>query len=68
MPRASRVEDFFDRVNIRECVDRPKAIHHAGAVLEVVDEATQGVLDKVRQRLPDEFMPLFADSGGTMPG
>jgi uncharacterized protein (DUF2267 family) len=62
------VEDFFDRVSLREGMDRPKAVHHARAVLEVLEEATRGVMDKVRLSLPEEFMPLFSGSEGKMPG
>jgi len=62
------IAEFFDRVSLREGVDRPQAVFHARAVLEVLEIATQGVMDKVLQSLPEEFMPLFAGSAGQMPG
>lgn len=63
----TNLQDFFSLVSARENVDRPKAVHHARVVIEVLDEATQGVMDKVRQSLPDEFDPIFSGSEGKMP-
>jgi uncharacterized protein (DUF2267 family) len=54
------VEEFFVRVSERENVDLPDAVHHARAVVSVVQEAvTPGEIDKVRAQLPDEYDPLF---------
>lgn len=54
------VDDFFARVTDREGVDQPDAVHHARAVLEVVDEATTGGLTaKMREQFPAEFDRLF---------
>ena len=63
------LDSFFTKVSEREGVQRAQAAFHARAVLEVVDEATQGsVLTKVRDQLPDEFDRLFeAGSQGRMP-
>jgi uncharacterized protein (DUF2267 family) len=60
-------DDFIDRVTFREGVDRPDAVFHIRAVLEVMEEATTGIIDKVRLTLPDEFQPFFAGSQGRMP-
>src|SRR2546423_8266647 len=60
-------DDFIDRVTLREGVDRPVAVYHMRVVLEVLEAATTGVIDKVRMSLPEEFQPFFAGSQGEMP-
>ncbi|RJL22729.1 DUF2267 domain-containing protein [Bailinhaonella thermotolerans] len=56
-------QEFVDRVADRAGVDEPKAAHVARAVLEVVDEATQGhIMEKVRDSLPPDIRG-FVDSG-----
>ena len=63
------LDEFFDRVSMREGVDLPVAVYHARVVMEVLTEAVSpGVLDKVRDQLPDEYDKLFqAGSRGKMP-
>lgn len=54
------LDEFFVRVSQRENVDLPDAVHHARAVLSVVQEAvTQGEIDKLRAQLPDDYDALF---------
>jgi uncharacterized protein (DUF2267 family) len=61
------LREFFELVAEREGVDPPKAAYHARCVIDVLKDATQGVLDKVRAQLPDEWDPLFeAGSEGEM--
>lgn len=62
-------DDFVDRVVERAGGDRPAAVHHIRAVLEVVDEATTGrLMDHVRDELPAEFeRVLAAGSQGRLP-
>ncbi len=62
------VDEFFNRVTDREGIDKPEAVYHARAVLEVLKEAiSAGELEQVRNQLPGEFMPLFdAGSEGQM--
>jgi uncharacterized protein (DUF2267 family) len=48
------------RVAEVESVDEPAAAYHARAVLEVVDEATNGqVVGKVYDALPDDLADLL---------
>ena len=52
--------DFFDRVTEKEGVDKPVAVHHARAVVDVLQEAVSaGEIDDLRSQLPDEWDPLF---------
>jgi len=62
------VDDFFLRVAAKETADLPDAVHHARAVIAVLQEAvTAGEIDDVRAQLPDEYKPLFeAGSEGEM--
>lgn len=54
------VEEFFERVGMKEKVDVPDAVHHARAVISVVQEAvTKGQIKDVRSQLPEEYDPLF---------
>jgi len=63
------LEEFYKRVSIRGNVDLPKAIHHAHAVMEVLQEAvSKGEIDDIRAQLPAEFNRLFETTkeGDTM--
>ena len=54
------LDDFFGRVSEHEGVDLPEAIHHARAVVSVLNEAvSKGEIDDIRAQLPVEFNPLF---------
>lgn len=54
------LQEFFIRVSQRENVDLPDAVHHARAVISVMQEAvSQGEIDKVRAQLPDDYDALF---------
>ncbi len=63
------LDDFFDRVAMRESQDFPTAIVHARAVLDVLKDAVSpGELRDVLSQLPKEFAPLFqSGSVGAMP-
>lgn len=51
---------FFERVAQREPADLADAVHHARAVISVLNEAVSaGQFEQVRNILPDEFNPLF---------
>ena len=52
--------DFFDRVTEKEGVDKPVAVFHARAVIDVLQEAVSaGEIENLRSQLPDEWDPLF---------
>jgi len=52
--------DFFDRVTEKEGVDKPVAVHHARAVIDVLQDAVStGEIGDLRSQLPDEWDPLF---------
>ncbi len=54
------LDEFFDRVSMREGVDLPVAVYHARVVVEVLMEAVSpGVLIKLLDQLPDEYNKLF---------
>ncbi|GAA2446566.1 DUF2267 domain-containing protein [Streptomyces macrosporus] len=59
-------QEFFDRVARRASTDRPKAVHEARCVIEVVDEATGGTCSaKIRPTLDEELARmLFSGSSG----
>ncbi len=61
-------QEFMERVSKEEGVDMPVAVHHARAVISVLQEAVSaGEIDDVRAQLPDEFDPLFeSGSEGTL--
>jgi uncharacterized protein (DUF2267 family) len=65
------LNEFFDRVCEREGggVEKPEAVFHARAVVEVLDEATTGnLMGKIQEQLPAEYDRLFAaGSTGRMP-
>lgn len=62
------LDEFFRRVSAREGVDLPESVHHARAVIAVLQEAvSRGEIEDVRSQLPAEFDPLFeAGSEGEM--
>lgn len=62
------LDEFYDRVAMREGVDLPDAVYHARVVIEVLrDAVSPGVLDKVLDQLPEEYNQLFqAGSKGKM--
>lgn len=52
--------DFFDRVTEKEGVDKPVAVYHARAVIDVLKEAVSaGEIEDLRAQLPDDWDPLF---------
>jgi uncharacterized protein (DUF2267 family) len=54
------LDEFFNRVTIREGVDEPGAVYHARAVLSVLKEAvTPGEWADMRAQLPDEYEALL---------
>ncbi|GAB3661380.1 DUF2267 domain-containing protein [Glycomyces tarimensis] len=58
-------DEFAHRVARREHSDEPTAIYHSRVVLELVDEATTGgVMERVRESLPEDLRPLI-ESGST---
>ncbi len=62
------MQEFYARVHAKENpgVQLPEAVFHAKAVTSVVrDAVTGGVLDKVREQLPEEFADLFDWEGAT---
>ena len=62
------VDEFFLRVAAKETADLPDAVHHARAVMDVLQEAvTTGEMEDVKAQLPDNYKPLFeAGSEGEM--
>ena len=61
------LEDFFQRVSEREHVNKPVAIFHARAVMEVLQEAvSRGEIDDVKAQLPEEWNCLFEGSQGPL--
>lgn len=54
------LEEFYDRVAVREDIDVGEAQTHARVVMSVLGEAVSGgELDDVKRQLPEEFYPLF---------
>lgn len=54
------LDEFYQRVQEREGVDLPDAIHHAQAVISVLSDAvSKGELEDIKAQLPSEFAPLF---------
>jgi uncharacterized protein (DUF2267 family) len=54
------LDTFFDRVAEREGINLPVAVHHARAVVAVLQEAVSaGEMDDVRVQLSEEYNPLF---------
>lgn len=62
------VDEFFTRVAAKETEDLPDAVHHARAVIAVIQEAVSAQeMEQVRGRLTDDYIPLFeAGSEGEM--
>jgi uncharacterized protein (DUF2267 family) len=60
------LDEFAVRAAYRGHMAEPDAVYGARAVLEVVGEATQGSLDKVRSALPGELRDLI-DAGSSGP-
>ncbi|MBX6377831.1 MAG: DUF2267 domain-containing protein [Clostridia bacterium] len=61
------LDEFFRMVSEREEVELPEAVHHARAVMDVLQDAvTPGVIENIRAQLPDEYDPLF-ESGSNGP-
>lgn len=59
------LDEFFQRVSIRESVGLPEAVFHARVVVEVLQEAvSKGEINDVRAQLPPEFAALF-EAGST---
>jgi len=54
------LNEFYERVSQKEGVDLPVAVHHARAVMTVVQEAVSaGEWDDLQEQLPDEYNDLF---------
>lgn len=63
------LDEFAERAAERGYTDAPNAIFRARVVLEVIDEATEDVMDKVRDALPGELSSLIeAGSSGKLNG
>jgi uncharacterized protein (DUF2267 family) len=54
------IDEFFNRVSIKEDVDKPVSVYHVRAVMSVLKEAVSaGEMEDLRAQLPDEYAPLF---------
>lgn len=54
------LDEFFQRISLKENVELPQAVHHARAVIEVLTKAiSPGEIQDIRAQLPAEFDPLF---------
>lgn len=54
------LDEFYDRVSEREGSEKPDAIHHAKAVVQVLrDAVTPGEFEDVEQQLPEVFQHLL---------
>ena len=54
------IDEFYQRVTMREGADLPRAVFHARAVMSVVMEAVSpGEIADIRAQLPDEYNQLF---------
>jgi uncharacterized protein (DUF2267 family) len=63
--RAFSLQDFFQRISVREGVPLLTAIEHARAVMSVLREALSGKeLTDMLAQLPKEFRPLFEEIPG----
>lgn len=61
------IDEFTRRVSERSHIQEPGAIYGARVVLEVTREATESVVSKMRDSLPEELLPLVdAGSQGEM--
>jgi len=53
-------DEFFRRVAEREELDLPLSMHHAKAVISVLEDAvSKGEMDDVRAQLPDDYTRIF---------
>ena len=60
VPQKFDLEEFFDRVAMREDARIAQAMHHAQAVIAVLcDAVSPGEIKDVRAQLPHEFDRLF---------
>jgi len=68
-PERFGLDEFFERVSEHEGSPPSKAVHHARAVISVLQDAvSSGQIEDVRAQLPEEYAPLFeSGSEGTMP-
>lgn len=60
-------DEFTHRVSEREHADEPDAVYHSRVVFELLRQVTTGgVMDHVRDSLPDDLRPLVdaGSSGG----
>jgi uncharacterized protein (DUF2267 family) len=54
------LDEFFERISLREGVELPQAVNHAHAVIDVLTDAiSYGEIQDIRTQLPPEFAPLF---------
>ncbi len=54
------LDEFLQRISLREGVELPQAANHARAVMEVFTEAiSPGEIEDIRTQLPPEFELLF---------
>ncbi|WP_024876850.1 DUF2267 domain-containing protein [Saccharomonospora piscinae] len=61
------LDEFVRRVSERGHLPEPNAVYGSRVVLEVTGEATEGVLSKVRDSLPEELRPIVdAGSAGDL--
>lgn len=58
------LDEFSERAAERGHTDPPTAIFRARVVLDLIDENTEAIMDKVREALPDDLRTLV-DSGST---
>jgi uncharacterized protein (DUF2267 family) len=59
------VDDFFQRIALREKVKLATAAFQARLVLSLISEVVSyGIMLKVRRELPEEFGPLFQPERG----
>ncbi|WP_216214657.1 DUF2267 domain-containing protein [Amycolatopsis aidingensis] len=61
------IDEFAERVAERGHTTPPQAVYGSRVVLEVIGEATEGVVEKVRDALPGELRGLIdAGSSGSL--
>ncbi|BCL34563.1 DUF2267 domain-containing protein [Nostoc sp. MS1] len=54
------LDEFYQRISLREGVELQQAVNHAHAVIEVLSEAiSSGEMEDIRTQLPPEYEPLF---------
>ncbi len=59
-PSRFDLDEFYNRVAMRENTEMPDAVYHARVVMQVLREAvTGGLFQKLRAQLPPEYGPLF---------